>query len=106
MPRRVTNWRRLAHVPLVMVVRHRFLPRPFMQASTQGGNSPVAPDWVAEPVGLEPTTKVLWNPIGVRPTPLVGHPSRYRKLCCCVIILAFFGSQSRAGALRQALPRR
>jgi hypothetical protein len=29
---------------------------------------------VVELVGLEPTTKVLWNMVGVRPTPLVGHP--------------------------------
>src|SRR5712671_3317397 len=31
---------------------------------------------VVELVGLEPTTKVLWNMVGVRPTHLVGHPSR------------------------------
>ena len=31
---------------------------------------------VVELVGLEPTTKVLWNMVGVRPTPLIGHLSR------------------------------
>src|SRR5882757_2392035 len=37
--------------------------------------SPIAGDCVVEPVGLEPTTKVLWNMVGVRPTPLVDtHP--------------------------------
>src|SRR5712671_6837305 len=33
-------------------------------------------DCVVELVGLEPTTKVLWNMVGVRPAPLVGHLSR------------------------------
>jgi hypothetical protein len=33
-------------------------------------------DCVVELVGLEPTTKVLWNMVGARPTPLVGHRSR------------------------------
>src|SRR5712671_4861794 len=40
--------------------------------SAQGGNSPVARDCVVELVGLEPTTKVLWNMVRVRPTTLVG----------------------------------
>src|SRR5712671_2833615 len=38
--------------------------------------SPVARECVVELVGLEPTTKVLWNMVRVRPTPLVGHPCR------------------------------
>src|SRR6267154_3691868 len=38
--------------------------------------SPVVGDCVVELVGLEPTTKVLWNMVGVRPAPLVGHLSR------------------------------
>src|SRR5882762_6241654 len=38
--------------------------------------SPVEGDCVVELVGLEPTTKVLWNMVGVRPAPLVGHLSR------------------------------
>src|SRR3954454_6275845 len=33
-------------------------------------------DCVVELVGLEPTTKVLWNMVGVRPAHLVGHPCR------------------------------
>src|SRR6266850_2260553 len=40
---------------------------------------------------LEPTTKVLWNMAGVRPTTLVGHPFRSSGICCfpfSVIILA------------------
>ena len=32
-------------------------------------DSPVVGDCVVELVGLEPTTKVLWNMVGVRPTP-------------------------------------
>jgi hypothetical protein len=31
---------------------------------------------------LEPTTKVLWNMAGVRPTTLVGHPSGLSGVCC------------------------
>src|SRR5712671_5404954 len=48
----------------------------FRTASAFGRNSPVAGDCVVELVGLEPTTKVLWNMVGVRPAPLVGHLSR------------------------------
>jgi hypothetical protein len=45
---------------------------------------------VVELVGLEPTTKVLWNMVGVRPTPLVGHLSRPPGvLLFCLIFLAF-----------------
>src|SRR5712671_3256674 len=40
------------------------------------GISPVLRDCVVELVGLEPTTKVLWNMVGVRPAPSVGHLSR------------------------------
>ena len=36
--------------------------------------SPVAGDCVVELVGLEPTTKVLWNMVRVRPSTLVGQP--------------------------------
>src|SRR5882757_9456444 len=36
--------------------------------------SRVGGDCVVELVGLELTTKVLWNMVGVRPTTLVGHP--------------------------------
>jgi hypothetical protein len=36
---------------------------------SQSRISPVVGDCVVEPVGLEPTTKVLWNMVGVRPTP-------------------------------------
>src|SRR5712672_1763348 len=38
--------------------------------------SPVGGDCVVELVGLESTTRVLWNMVRVRPTTLVGHPSR------------------------------
>src|SRR5712671_3468499 len=49
---------------------------------------------MVELVGLEPTTKVLWNMVGVRPTPLVGHPSRTPGvLLFCVIILAFLAGR-------------
>ncbi len=61
----------------------------FLGISTKG-ESPIAPDCVVELVGLEPTTKVLWNMVGVRPTPLVGHPSRTPGvLLFCSIFLAF-----------------
>src|SRR5882672_5088491 len=43
---------------------------------SQSRISPVVGDCVVELVGLEPTTKVLWNMVGVRPTPLVGQASR------------------------------
>src|SRR5258706_5001952 len=44
-------------------------------------------DCVVEQVGLEPTTKVLWNMVGVRPTPLVGQPCRSPEvLLFCVIM--------------------
>src|SRR5882762_1913176 len=43
---------------------------------SQSRISPVVGDCVVELVGLEPTTKVLWNMVRVRPTPLVGHLSR------------------------------
>src|SRR6266705_3075021 len=33
----------------------------FRTALAEGGNSPVAHDCVVELVGLEPTTRVLWN---------------------------------------------
>ena len=36
-------------------------------------------DQLPWPDTLEPTTKVLWN---VRPTTLVGHPSRSSGVCC------------------------
>jgi len=52
---------------------------------------PVARDCVVELVGLEPTTKVLWNIVGVRPTPLVGDPCRSPGvLLFCLIFLAFW----------------
>src|SRR5712671_3951659 len=41
------------------------------RTSARSRISPVAGDWVVELVGLEPTTKVLWNTVRVRPTPLV-----------------------------------
>jgi hypothetical protein len=47
----------------------------------QRWDSPVAGDWVVELVGLEPTTRVLWKVVRVRPTPLVGRPSRSRAFC-------------------------
>src|SRR5712671_2749518 len=50
----------------------------FLGISTKG-ESPVAPDCVVELVGLEPTTKVLWNMGGVRPAHLVGHPCSRSK---------------------------
>src|SRR6266446_10932597 len=31
---------------------------------------------------LESTTRVLWNMVRVRPTTLVGHPSRSSGVCC------------------------
>src|SRR5712671_5360468 len=47
-------------------------------------------DCVVELVGLEPTTKVLWNMVRVRPTPLVGHPCGSPGiLLFCLIFLAF-----------------
>ena len=47
-------------------------------------------DCVVELVGLEPTTKVLWNMGRVRPTTLVGHLSRSSGvLLFCLIFLAF-----------------
>jgi hypothetical protein len=52
--------------------------------------SPVAGDCVVELVGLELTTKVLWNMVGVRPTTLVGHLSGLPGgLLFCLIFLAF-----------------
>src|SRR6267154_2607857 len=64
--------------------RMRRCPRPLIPSlASQGKASRFSGgDCVVESVGLEPTTKVLWNMVGVRPTPLVGHPSTYRKLCC------------------------
>jgi hypothetical protein len=46
---------------------------------SQSRISPVVGDCVVEPVGLEPTTKVLWNMGGVRPAHLVGHPCSRSK---------------------------
>jgi len=60
--------------------------------STQepGKISSVVGDWVVELVGLELTTKVLWNMVGVRPTTLVGHLSGLPGgLLFCLIFLAF-----------------
>ena len=52
--------------------------------------SPVSRDCVVELVGLELTTKVLWNMVGVRPTTLVGHLSGLPGgLLFCLIFLAF-----------------
>jgi len=65
---------------------------PFSRHITQlsPGISPVMRDCVVELVGLEPTTKVLWNMVRVRPTPLVGHPFRSPGvLLFCLIFLAF-----------------
>src|SRR5712671_2007047 len=42
-------------------------------------DSPAVGDWVVELVGLEPTTKVLWNMVGVRPAHPVGHPASSSK---------------------------
>src|SRR6266446_4938701 len=57
-------------------------------ASCAGWNCPVAGDWVVELVGLELTTKVLWNMVGVRPTTLVGHLSGLPGgLLFCLIFL-------------------
>ena len=44
---------------------------------------------MVELVGLELTTKVLWNMLGVRPTPLVGHPIPI--VGCFVVLLDFAG---------------
>ncbi len=55
---------------------HSSSKEPLLMGISTKGESPVARDWVVELVGLEPTTKVLWNMVRVRPTPLVGHPSR------------------------------
>src|SRR6267154_1706506 len=53
-------------------------------------DSPVVGDCVVELVGLELTTKVLWNMVGVRPTTLVGHLSGLPGgLLFCLIFLAF-----------------
>ena len=66
--------------------------------------SPVAGDCVVELVGLEPTTKVLWNMVGVRPTPLVGHPSRSPGgLLFSVIILAAGQTRTSNQILRKAV---
>ena len=46
-----------------------------MKGISTKGESPVARDCVVELVGLEPTTKVLWNMVRVRPTTPVGHLS-------------------------------
>ena len=41
---------------------------------------------MVELVGLEPTTKVLWNMVGVRLTYLVGHPIQMiERLSFCLI---------------------
>src|SRR4051794_22242536 len=48
-----------------------------MSAVDEFGFSSVSRNCVVELVGLELTTKVLWNMVGVRPTPLVGHLSRF-----------------------------
>jgi len=54
-----------------------------------GGNS-FRNDCMVELVGLEPTARVLWNVVRVRPAPLVGRPSRSPDvLLFCVIMLAF-----------------
>ena len=47
-------------------------------------------DCVVELVGLEPTTKVLWNMVGVRPTTLVGHPSRLSRVLLFFLIFRAF----------------
>src|SRR4051812_37928978 len=71
------------------------LPRPpgallFCLPVSQSRISPVVGDCVVELVGLEPTTKVLWNMVGVRPTTLVGHLSGLPgALMFCLIFLAF-----------------
>ena len=57
---------------------------------SQSRISPVVGDCVVELVGLELTTKVLWNMVGVRPTTLVGHLSGLPGgLLFCLIFLAF-----------------
>src|SRR6266571_1874339 len=59
---------------LVCPVAHSRHCRTFHGAFCEPSKTPVARDCVVELVGLEPTTKVLWNMVRVRPTPLVGHP--------------------------------
>jgi hypothetical protein len=52
---------------------------PLLMGISTKGESPVARDCVVELVGLEPTTRVLWNVVRVRPTALVGHPLSWRS---------------------------
>ena len=57
---------------------------------SQSRISPVVGDCMVELVVLEPTTKVLWNMVGFRPTTLVGHLSGLPGgLLFCLIFLAF-----------------
>ena len=59
-------------------------------AEIEKSPSRVRDDCVVELVGLELTTKVLWNMVGVRPTTLVGHLSGLPGgLLFCLIFLAF-----------------